>query len=111
MHSHSSTTNGKNPHLWILDTGENDHISYDINVFINCKNIIHVHVNLHDGSYIVASMYGSVVISPSLKLYHVFYILSFHVNLISIVKPAINNDYFIHFGAILAKLCRIIAWK
>lgn len=63
MHSHSSTTSGKNPRHWILDTGATDHISYDITMFVNCKSIIHVHVNLPDGSHIVASMSGSVVLS------------------------------------------------
>lgn len=62
MHSYSSNTNGKNSHFWILDIGATVHISYDINVFINCKNMIHVHVKLPNGSYIVASMSRSLVI-------------------------------------------------
>lgn len=65
MHSHSSTTNGKSPNFWILDTGVTYRISYGNVLFINYINIIPVHVNLPDGSHIVASMYGSVVLSSS----------------------------------------------
>ncbi|XP_050890163.1 uncharacterized protein LOC127095529 [Lathyrus oleraceus] len=69
--AHAYNDHGKNPNLWIFDIGEIDHISYDLAYFESYKDMIHVHVSLPDGSQIVASMYGSIVLSPTLNLHSV----------------------------------------
>ncbi|XP_058783256.1 uncharacterized protein LOC131657927 [Vicia villosa] len=86
LNSHSSNSNGKNPFLWILNTGATDHICFNIASFISHKNIILVHVSLPNGSQITATIFGSVELSSYLILHNVLYIPSFHVNLISIAK-------------------------
>ena len=97
MNSHSTTQNGKHVNLWILDTGATYHISFDKTAFLTCTNIIHVHVNLPDGSHITASMSGSVIVSPSLTLHNVLYMPNFHVNLISIAKFVNSNNCSVRF--------------
>lgn len=77
MNSHSTTQNGKHTNLWILDTGATDHISFEKTNFHTYFNIIHVYVNLPDGSHITASMSGNVTVSPSLTLHIVLYIPNF----------------------------------
>lgn len=96
MNSHSNTCLGKNPNLWILDTGATNHIEFNRNAFISCINIIPISVNLHDGSHIIASMSGSVIVSPSLTLHNM---PNFHVNLISVAKLVTNNECSVHFTA------------
>src|ERR1044072_5175381 len=49
--SHSST-NGKNPYLWILDTGATDHICFDLSMFSDHKNVVPNPVNLPNGSQV-----------------------------------------------------------
>ncbi|KAI5383808.1 hypothetical protein KIW84_070964 [Lathyrus oleraceus] len=99
MNSHSTTQNGKHANLWILDTGATYHISFDKTAFHTCFNIIHVHVNLPDGSHITASMSDSVIVSPFLTLHNVLYMQIFHVNLISIAKLVNSNNYSVYFTA------------
>ncbi|KAI5392585.1 hypothetical protein KIW84_077110 [Lathyrus oleraceus] len=98
LNYYSPNENDKNPHLWILDTGATDHISFEITLFISCKTIIPVHVSLPDGSQVTASMSSSVVLSPALVLHNVLYIPNFHVNLLSIAKLVSSNDYYVHFN-------------
>lgn len=95
----SSNPNGKNPNLWILDTGATYHISIDKHIFLHLKPIIPIHVNLPNGSHLIASMFGSVAISATLTLHNVLCIPSFHVNLISIAILVNGNYCFAHFNA------------
>lgn len=99
MHSHASNVNGKKPNLWILDTGATDHFSFNFSSFVEYKNIVPIPVSLPDGSQVVASVSGTVAISPSLTLHNVLYIPSFHVNLISIAKLVDRNNCFMQFNA------------
>ncbi|KAI5415180.1 hypothetical protein KIW84_040580 [Lathyrus oleraceus] len=105
MHSHASNVNGKNPNLWILDTGATDHFSFNFSSFVEYKNIVPIPVSLPDGSQVVASVSGTVAISPSLTLHNVLYIPSFHVNLISIAKLVDSNNCFVQFNA---NICHIL---
>ncbi|XP_058775552.1 uncharacterized protein LOC131649812 [Vicia villosa] len=97
LNSHSHTDNGKNPHLWILDTDATDHIAFDIEKFSSYKSIIPIHVSLPDGSHVTASVSGSIAISPALTLHNVLHIPSFNFNLLSIAKLAHINDCYVHF--------------
>ena len=94
-----SGSNGKNSNIWILDTGATDHICFDISLFLDHKNIVPIPVNLPNGSQVVASIAGTVVLSPSLTLHHVLFIPSFHVNLVSIAKLVDSNNCFVQFHA------------
>lgn len=99
LNSHSPNENDKNPHLWILDTSEIDHISQDIKSFTYCKTIIPGHVSLVDIFQAIAYMSRSVSISHVLTLHNVLYIPCFHVNLLSIAKLVNNNDCHVNFKA------------
>ncbi|KAI5413875.1 hypothetical protein KIW84_058131 [Lathyrus oleraceus] len=99
MNSHASSVNGKNPNLWILDTDATNHFSFNFSSFVEYKNIVPIPVSLPDGSQVVASVSGTVAISPSLTLHNVLYIPSFHVNLISIAKLVDSNNCFVQFNA------------
>ncbi|KAI5417100.1 hypothetical protein KIW84_041912 [Lathyrus oleraceus] len=99
LNSHAYNDHGKNPNLWIFDTGAIDHIAYDLASFESYKQIILVHVSLPDSSQIVASMSGSIVLSPTLTLHNALYIPTFHVNLLSIAKLVNINDFHVNFIA------------
>jgi hypothetical protein len=97
LNSQSSTGDGKRSTLWILDTGATDHITFNLNSFSTYKNIVPIPVSLPNGSQILASISGTVTISPSIQLLNVLYIPSFHVNLISITKLVSTNTCFVNF--------------
>ncbi|KAI5432085.1 hypothetical protein KIW84_036007 [Lathyrus oleraceus] len=99
LNSHAYNDHGKNPNLWIFDTGATDHIAYDLASFESYKHIIPVHVSLPYSSQIIASMSGSIVLSPTLTLHNVLYIPTFHVNLLSIAKLVNSNDCHVNFTA------------
>lgn len=105
MNSHASNMNGKNPNLWILDTGATDHFTFNFDSFTQYKNIVPIHVSLPNGSQVVASISGTIVISPSLTLHNVLYIPSFHVNLISVAKLIDSNECLVQF---IANNCHIM---
>ncbi|KAI5419510.1 hypothetical protein KIW84_043614 [Lathyrus oleraceus] len=56
-------------------------------------------VSLPNGSQVVASISGTIAISPSLTLHNVLYIPSFHVNLISVAKLIDSNKCLVQFTA------------
>ncbi|MCH94998.1 retrovirus-related pol polyprotein from transposon TNT 1-94, partial [Trifolium medium] len=76
LHS-PSHQNGKHSSLWILDTGATDHITFDLSSLTTYQNIVPVPVSLPNGSQVLASISGSVVISPSITIHHVLYIPCF----------------------------------
>ncbi|KAI5437471.1 hypothetical protein KIW84_023543 [Lathyrus oleraceus] len=78
LNSHSTGANGKNPTLWILNTSVIDHITFNISLFIEYKNIVHIPISFPNGSKVVASISGTVSISSSLTLHNVLYIPRFH---------------------------------
>ncbi|XP_058741158.1 uncharacterized protein LOC131613512 [Vicia villosa] len=78
MNTHSNNINGKNPYLWNLDTGATYHFSFDLSSFSTHKTIVPIHVSLSDCSQVIASISGTVDISPSFTLYNVLYVPSFN---------------------------------
>lgn len=104
LHSPSSNPNGKNPSLWILDTGATDHITFDLSSLTTYQNIVPVPVSLPNGSQVLASISGSVVISPLITIHHVLYIPCFHVNLMSVTKLASTNNCHLSFTTDLCKI-------
>jgi hypothetical protein len=99
LNSHSSNPTGKSSNLWVLDTGATDHITFHFPSFTSHKTIVPVPVSLPNGSHVLASISGSIIISPSLTLHNVLYIPTFHVNLISVTKLASSNNCHLHFNA------------
>ena len=98
MHSPAASSQlGKPSNLWILDTGATDHITFDLSFFTTYQNIIPVSVSLPNGSQVLASISGSVVISPSITIHQVLYIPCFQVNLISVTKLASTNKCHLRF--------------
>ncbi|XP_058757455.1 uncharacterized protein LOC131630718 [Vicia villosa] len=97
LNSHSHNEPGKNPHLWILDTGATDHIAFYLNNFLSYKTIIPIHVSLLNGSHVTASISGNIAISPTLTLHNVLHIPNFHVNLLLIAKLVHQNNCHVQF--------------
>lgn len=97
FNSQSSNGDGKCSNLWILDTGATDHFTSDLGCFSSYKNIIPLPVSLPNGTKILASIAGTVTISPFLTLLNVLYIPSFRLNLISVAKLATTNNCCVNF--------------
>ncbi|CAJ2666115.1 unnamed protein product [Trifolium pratense] len=97
FNSQSSNGNGKCSNLWILDTGATDHFTFDLSCFSTYQNIILMPISLPNGTQILASIAGTVIISHFLTLLNVLYIPSFHVNLISVSKIATTNNCVVNF--------------
>ncbi|PNX70968.1 retrovirus-related Pol polyprotein from transposon TNT 1-94, partial [Trifolium pratense] len=57
--------------------GATDHITFDLSSLTTYQNIVPVPVSLPNGSQVLASISGSVVISPSITIHHVLYIPCF----------------------------------
>ncbi|CAJ2668236.1 unnamed protein product [Trifolium pratense] len=88
----SNKTSGKSPFVWILDTGATDHISFHFQSFTSFKSIKPVPVSLPNGNKILASISGTVQLTPTLVLHNVLYIPEFCVNLVSVAKLTNSNN-------------------
>lgn len=91
--------------LWILDTGETDHITYRLASLIKHKHINFVSMTLSNDSQIIMFISINIELSSSLTIDNVLYTHNFHVNLISITKLITNHQCYRHFRA---NTCHII---
>jgi hypothetical protein len=82
---HSGTSSVlSNDSLWILDIGAADHM-VSSPIVLTQSYLVHGRtVQLPDGSYASVTHIGSVIFSPSLVLYNVLCVPTFHFNLISV---------------------------
>ncbi|XP_061374284.1 uncharacterized protein LOC133316542 [Gastrolobium bilobum] len=88
--SHVSHSNTIKPCIlhghWIIDIGATDDISYLISSFSSIHKIDNIAIVLPDGSRVMSSHSGSVVLSSTLTLSYVLFVPEFRVNLISVTK-------------------------
>ena len=77
---------------WVIDSGATDHICHDIKQFSKITSLhrnIH-HITIPNGKRIIVHNVGEVQLTKDILLKNVFYIPSFHFNLIFV--PQLVND-------------------
>lgn len=84
---------------WILDSGATDHICSSLSFFVSYHEIRPIHVQLPNGSNVLASHLGSILISPNFLLHNVLHIPSFAYNLISVTKLTSSITCMLSFDA------------
>ena len=87
-----------NTFYWILDSGASSHITCSLSVFTSFRNLHNSFVTLPNKSRIPVLAIGTVVFATDFLLHDVFYIPSFHVNLISISALLCKTNLSIHFN-------------
>ena len=77
------TQNSSNIGTWIVDTGASTHMCSEFSLLVNPAILTSpMHVSLPDGSQISVKYNSTVVLSPTLELHNVLYILKFQFNLL-----------------------------
>lgn len=75
------------PHVyWVIDTGVTHHITSNLSNFSSYSSISPHHMKLPNDIIITTTIDGTMHLSPALVLTHVYYILTFNVNLILVTK-------------------------
>ncbi|CAL9226810.1 unnamed protein product, partial [Arabidopsis halleri] len=82
---------GKNANdVWILDTGATHHMTGQIDLLTDTRDIAPVLVSLAAGDAI-ATKQGTIKLTPQLSLYNVYLVPGFHINLISFGQLVTEN--------------------
>lgn len=97
LSSSSSPTFGKISDHWVVDFGATDHITHSLHNFVSNHTISPVFMSLPNGQKTIATIYGTVQLSPSLILHDVYYIPTFHVNFISVTQLLDTTIYDVFF--------------
>ncbi|XP_019227003.1 PREDICTED: uncharacterized protein LOC109208355 [Nicotiana attenuata] len=72
-------------HIWILDSGASEHMTFDSSIIVNIKPLPNpVNVNLPNSQRLRVTLAGQVTIHPDLTLHKVLYVPDFKFNLISV---------------------------
>jgi len=98
---HLTTARASHPFnnaYWIIDSGAIDHITCSFDNFLNFSKIKPIHINLPNGSTVVAHISRTVQLSPQLIIQDVLYVPNFKFNLLSISKLLASSDYTLHFS-------------
>ena len=98
---HLTTARASHPFnnaYWIIDSGATDHITCSFDNFLNFSKIKPIHINLPNGSTVVAHISRTVQLSPQLIIQDVLYVPNFKFNLLSISKLLASSDYTLHFS-------------
>ncbi|CAJ2656892.1 unnamed protein product [Trifolium pratense] len=82
---------------WIVDSGATDHICSSLKSFSSYKSILPVHIKLPNGNASVARYAGTICFSPDFLVQQVLYVLDFNLNLISVPKLCLDNQYIVSF--------------
>jgi len=83
---------------WIIDSGATDHITCSFDNFQNFSKIKPIHINLPNGSVVIAHLSGTVQLSSQLIIRDVLYVPNFKFNLLSISKLLTCADYILNFS-------------
>lgn len=81
-----STSDGKPPVYWVIDVGATYHITHTLHHFQFHCYITPINMKLPVGNIFVTNIAGSFHISNSIIFSNVYYIPSFHFNLIFVIK-------------------------
>jgi len=83
---------------WVIDSGATDHITYSFDNFQNFSKIQPIHINLPNGSIVIAHISGIFQLSFYLTIHDVLYVPNFKFNLLSISKLLTSSDYTLLFS-------------
>lgn len=84
---------------WIVDTGATDHMCSNLNIMHDLHNIDYpIHVSFPNGTKVSIIQIGTVSRTPSLYIHNVFYVPSFHYNLLSISRIAQDSNLTMIFS-------------
>ncbi|XP_016205051.1 uncharacterized protein LOC107645516 [Arachis ipaensis] len=73
-------------HLWVIDTGATDHVTFNLDDFQSYQEISPMIVRMPDGSHTTSSIIGTIRFSNQLYLSNVLFIPNFDFKLISVSK-------------------------
>lgn len=89
--------------IWILDSGASDHVACSLEYFTELKHVDHVFVSLPNKQTVNVSHIGTVVLTPTLQLHNVLYVLQFSYNIISASKlTTICSCYLLFYNIVCA---------
>nr|XP_016473998.1 PREDICTED: uncharacterized protein LOC107795808 [Nicotiana tabacum] len=99
LYAFSSHLNKLHNNPWILDTGATQHMTYDISLLHDTKELSRpVYVNLPNGYKVKAIGIGKLLIPPNLILINVLYVPSFKHSLISVQQLCTQLDCLLIFS-------------
>ena len=82
---------------WLIDSGASHHMTGNISLLSNVRDILPSPVGLPDGEKTSAVKEGSCVIQSGLTLHHVLFVPNLAVNLISVSKLICDANCFVTF--------------
>jgi len=82
----STTCSSLSDSHWLIDSGANEHICCDLQLFTSYHSISPVDVTLPNGSIVTVTHAGTIIFSPQFYLTNVLYSSSFKLNLMSVHK-------------------------
>ena len=97
INSVSSPLMGKQAVYWVIDTGATHHITPNFVNFISYCKVKPIAMELPNGNIISTNISGSVQISEFITLHDVYYLPTFHVNLISVSKLMDSSNCHLNF--------------
>ncbi|XP_056695256.1 uncharacterized protein [Spinacia oleracea] len=99
--SHSfncTTTELSHDHLWIVDSGACDHMTFDENILTNIRVLIQpIKVGLPDGTQMTVEKIGDTVLSDDLVLHNVLLVKGFRHNLLSVGRLIEHTGILVTF--------------
>lgn len=78
---------------WIIDSGATDHIVHDPNIFTTCWPVTNQRVRLPNGVTLPVTHVGTVCFTEDFQLHSVLCVPTFSLNLISVMKLALDTSY------------------
>jgi hypothetical protein len=82
---------------WIIDTGASNHMTGNIKLLQEMREITGCPVGLPDGKQVLATKEGSVILDGGLQIDNVLYVPKLSCNLISIPQLTVETKCVVHF--------------
>ncbi|KAL2931658.1 Retrovirus-related Pol polyprotein from transposon RE1 [Bienertia sinuspersici] len=83
--------------FWIIDTGATHHITNNPHILFDAESVSSWPVGLPNGHNAMATLIGSISLSPMLTLKNVLYVPELHCNLISVSQLIDSSNCLVHF--------------
>ena len=93
----SDKLSGKDMGDLIIDTGASHHMTGDISLLVNLKDVSPCNVSFADGSTTVSKKLGLLPLSNHISLYNVLYVPGLNCSLISVSKLLKHSNCFAFF--------------
>lgn len=97
--------------VWIVDTGETDHIAHPLHLFSTYHNIPPIVVTLPNGSKLLAKVAGTVQLTDKLILNGALFIPEFAFNLLSVSKLTLSGNCCLVFQQYACFIQELTHWK